>query len=83
MIASLEKELSVKLLRRSRYGVTLTPEGDGLYPSIQSTVLQYKAMRQQADEICSLESELIRIGTVSSVSCHWLSKIIRSFWQKQ
>ena len=82
MIASLEKELSVKLLCRSRYGVTLTPEGDRLYPSIQSTVLQYEAMRRQADEICSLESGLIRIGTVSSVSCHWLPKIIRSFWQK-
>lgn len=82
MIASLEKELSVKLLCRSRYGVTLTPEGDRLYPSIQSTVLQYEAMRRQADEICSLESGLIRIGTVSSVSCHWIPKIIRSFWQK-
>ncbi len=82
MIASLEKELSVKLLCRSRYGVTLTSEGDRLYPSIQSTVLQYEAMRRQADEICSLESGLIRIGTVSSVSCHWLPKIIRSFWQK-
>lgn len=82
MIASLEKELSVKLLCRSRYGVTLTPEGDRLYPSIQSTVLQYEAMRRQADEICSLESGLIRVGTVSSVSCHWLPKIIRSFWQK-
>lgn len=82
MIASLEKELSLKLLSRSRYGVALTPEGERLYPSIQSAVLQYKAMRRQADEICGLKSGIIRIGTVSSISCHWLPEIILSFWQE-
>lgn len=50
MIASLEKELFVKLLYRSRYGVQLTPEGDRLLPSIQSTVTQYEAMRRTVDK---------------------------------
>lgn len=81
MIASLEKELSVKLLYRSRYGVRLTPEGEWLYPSIQSTVLHYEKMRQMADEIHGLDSGIVRIGTFSSVSCHWLPGIIRKFWQ--
>ncbi len=49
-IASLEKELSVKLLYRSRYGVQLTPEGERLLPSIQSTVTQYEAMRRTVDK---------------------------------
>lgn len=82
MIASLEKELSIRILYRSRYGIQLTPEGERLYPSIQNAVRQYEVMRQTADEICGLDSGLIRIGTVSSVSCHWLPKIIRSFWEK-
>lgn len=82
MIASLEKELSIRLLYRSRYGIRLTPEGERLYPTIQNAVRQYEVMRQTADEICGLDSGLIRIGTVSSVSCHWLPKIIRSFWEK-
>ena len=34
MVASLENELSIKLLYRSRYGVRLTPEGERLLPSI-------------------------------------------------
>lgn len=34
MIASLEKELAMKILYRSRYGIQLTPEGEHLYPSI-------------------------------------------------
>ena len=82
MIASLEKELSIKILYRSRYGIRLTPEGERLYPSIQNSVLQYKAMRRTADEIRGLSSGIVRIGTVSSVSCHWLPGIIRTFWQK-
>ncbi len=82
MIASLEKELSIKILHRSRYGIRLTPEGERLYPSIQSAVLQYEAMRRTADEIRGLSSGVVRIGTVSSVSCHWLPGIIRAFWQE-
>lgn len=80
MIAALEKELSVKLLYRSRYGVQLTPEGKRLLPSIQSAVLQYHSMRRLADEIKGIETGVIRIGTVSSVSCHWLPGVIRQFW---
>lgn len=82
MIASLEKELSVKLLYRSRYGIQLTPEGERLLPSIQSTVTQYEAMRRTVDEVRGLDSGVVRIGTVSSVSCHWLPVIIQMFWEK-
>lgn len=80
MIAALEKELSVKLLYRSRYGIQLTPEGERLFPSIQNSVLQYSSMRRLADEIKGIETGVIRIGTVSSVSCHWLPGIIKQFW---
>lgn len=82
MVASLEKELSIKILYRSRYGIRLTPEGERLYPSIQNSVLQYESMRRTADEIRGLDSGIVRIGTVSSVSCHWLPGIIRAFWQE-
>ena len=77
MIASLEKELQVKLLRRSRTGVSLTPEGSQLLAPIQSSVEQYLAMRRAADEVRGL----VRIGCISSVSCHWLPQVIRLFWQ--
>ena len=82
MIASLEKELSIKLLYRSRYGVQLTQEGERLYPAIQNSVIQYETMRRAADEIRGLDSGIVRIGTVSSVSCHWLPGIIRAFWKQ-
>ena len=82
MMTSLERELSMKLLYRSRYGIRLTPEGERLYPSVESAVRQYDAMRRSADEISGLETGVVRIGTVSSVSAHWLPQVIRAFWEK-
>ena len=82
MIASLENELSIRLLYRSRYGVKLTPEGERLLPSVQSSVAQFQSMQNIAGEIRGLESGVVRIGTISSISCHWLPPVIRHFWEK-
>ena len=82
MIASLENELSIKLLYRSRYGVRLTPEGERLLPSVQSAVAQFQSMQNIAGEIRGLDSGVVRIGTISSISCHWLPPVIRLFWEK-
>ena len=67
MIASLEKEIGITLLYRSRYGVRLTPDGEKLFPTIQLAVQQYEALRQMEYEINGLKSGVVRIGTVSSV----------------
>ncbi|WP_141432617.1 LysR family transcriptional regulator [Bacillus sp. 03113] len=79
MISSLEDELSIKLLYRSRVGVKLTLEGKGLYPLIQRTILQYQAMQEKAKEIKGLETGVIRIGTISSITCHWMPQLIKEF----
>lgn len=79
MITSLEKELSIKLLYRSRYGVHLTIEGERLFPSIQKTISQYLSMQEIAKEIRGLDTGVIRIGTISSISCHWLPNLIKKF----
>lgn len=79
MISSLEKELSIKLLYRSRYGIHLTLEGERLFPSIQKAVAGYQSMLEIAKEIKGLDSGTIRIGTVSSISCHWLPSLIKRF----
>lgn len=79
MIASLENELSMKLLRRSRTGVRLTPEGMELYPFIERTILQYRAMQERANEIKGLETGILRVGTISSITCHWMPMLIREF----
>ena len=82
MVTSLENELSIKLLTRSRYGIHLTLEGERLFPSIQKCVAQYLAMQEIVKEIKGLESGTIRIGTISSVSCHWLPTLIKTFQER-
>ena len=79
MISSLEDEMSLRLLNRSRSGVKLTPEGEALYPFIERSIFPYQAMQEKAKEIRGLEAGLIRIGTISSITCHWMPQLIRKF----
>lgn len=79
MIASLESELSMKLLTRSRSGVKLTIEGEELYPFVERSILAYRAMQEKANEIKGLETGIIRVGTISSITCHWMPKLIKGF----
>lgn len=79
MVASLEDELAIRLLIRSRAGVKLTIEGAQLYPFIERTILQYRAMQEKANEIKGLETGVIRVGTISSITCHWMPQLIKGF----
>lgn len=81
MIASLEHELSIKLLNRSRTGATLTLEGAELYPFIERTIFQYQSIGEKAAEIRGLETGIIRMGTFASLTCHWMPQLIKGFQQ--
>lgn len=79
MIASLENELAIKLLTRSRTGVRLTLEGAELYPFIERSIISYRAMQEKANEIKGLETGIIRVGTITSITCHWMPQLIKGF----
>jgi DNA-binding transcriptional LysR family regulator len=36
-------------------------------------------MQEKAKEIRGLETGIIRVGTISSITCHWLPKLIKEF----
>ena len=79
MIASLENELGIKLLTRSRHGVKLTIEGAELLPFIERSIYQYRSMQEKANEIKGIETGIIRVGIISSVTCHWMPQLINGF----
>lgn len=79
MIASLEDELSMKLLIRSRTGAKLTLEGKELYPYIERLAFQYVSVQEKANEIRGLETGVIRMGTLASISTHWLPELLKEF----
>jgi DNA-binding transcriptional LysR family regulator len=79
IISSLEAELSIKLLNRSKYGTELTAEGKELFPFIEETIYRYRSSLEKAAEIRGLETGTIRMGTLSSISANWLPTIIHEF----
>ena len=82
MVSSLENELSLKLLIRTRSGVRLTPEGKQIYPMIQRAVSSMQELEVKAREINGLESGEIRIGIFSSIAQHVLPGLIKAFSNK-
>lgn len=82
MINSLESELSIKLLKRSRIGIELTIEGAELYPFITQSIATYQTMQVRASEILGLETGVVRMGTIASISAHWLPALIKEFKEK-
>ena len=82
MISSLEDELSIKLLNRFRTGVKLTLEGEELYPYIEKMIHQYHAVQERANEIKGLETGIIRMGTLASISAHWLPGLLKEFQEQ-
>ncbi|MCT6822636.1 MAG: LysR family transcriptional regulator [Apilactobacillus sp.] len=79
MMASLEKEFNMHILKRSRSGVELTPDGEKLYPFIRQTLKQYRSLLDTAESINGLQSGTIRIGAITSVSCYWLPQLFKEF----
>ena len=79
LVSALEADLGLSLLRRTRRGVSLSREGEALLPAVL-------ALLQQEERICQLSSELnglmtgeLRIASYSSISSHWLPKIIKEY----
>lgn len=79
MISSLESELGFHILNRGRTGSSLTIEGKRLYPFIEQVIVSQRALSEQADEINGLETGIVRMGTIASVSAHWLPSLIKQF----
>lgn len=82
MIAALEEQLGIKLLVRSHNGIHLTAEGRKIYPVILKSIHQFQRVEAKANEIKGLNKDVIRIGTISSITCHWLPLLIKTFKSK-
>lgn len=82
MISSLENEMSIKLVNRFRTGTKLTLEGEELYPQIEKLIYQYNSVLEKTNEIKGLETGTIRMGTLASISAHWLPGLLKEFQEK-
>ncbi|MBR3394845.1 MAG: LysR family transcriptional regulator [Firmicutes bacterium] len=79
MIVSLEAELGVSLVERSRSGVALTDEGKAVYPMIEQLLLDRMRIKEKAEEVRGLETGTLRIASIASVAAQWLPDILSGF----
>jgi len=79
LVAAFEKEIGFALFNRVKSGVELNEEGKKILPSIRSLVQQEKNVRQVISEIQGIDVGEIVIASYSSISTHWLPKVIKQF----
>lgn len=82
MISSLEEETSLKLINRFRTGAKLTLEGEELYPHIEKLIYQYYSVQEKISDIKGLKTGTIRMGTLASISAHWLPDLLKEFQEQ-
>ena len=79
MMKSLESEVGFPLFYKGHKGVSLTPEGEALLPSIRALLFSNETVNQEISFLKGLKKGTLRIGTYVSCSIHWLPDIIRRF----
>ena len=78
-ITSLESEWGFSILKRGRSGIHLTSNGERVLKYIREILKWNEEMVQEIANINGLEIGTVRIGTISSVSIHWLPEIMKMF----
>lgn len=76
MMNSLEDELGVKLLVRSKVGVHLSPAGRELLPQMKELIRCADELEKSVDRLVQRSYTVLRIGTYASVSRQWLPAIL-------
>lgn len=79
IISSLERELGVPLLVRTKSGTRLTSCGERMLEPIRQIVKWEGSLHQIATSILGLECGTIRVGTFVSTSTQWLPPIMQEF----
>ena len=81
MMKSLEQEMGVQLLVRSHTGISLSPAGKQLLPTIRRLLDAENALQQELEQLQDARRESLRIGSYSSMAMHWLPLALKRFQQ--
>ncbi|MGN0505722.1 MAG: LysR family transcriptional regulator [Lachnospiraceae bacterium] len=79
ILKSLETEVGFPLFIRTKQGVKLTSNAERILPTVRSLLSMHENLEQMINEINGLETGQLTIATFSSISIHWLPKIIHHF----
>ena len=78
-LMSMEDELGLNLLVRSKNGVRLSPAGQALRPAMQAFLDSALDLEEEAAHLRQRSSSTLRLGSYSSIASTWLPAIVASF----
>lgn len=81
-IRKFEKDLGVRLFRRSKRGMELLPGTEEIAASLRIICQEEARIARIAEGLNHLEKGYIRIGTIQSISYHWLPDILKTFSER-
>ena len=79
MMNSLETELGLNLLVRSKSGVRLSPAGLELLPRMRAFLNAADELEKDADRLRQRSFTSLRLGAYSSIARHWMPDILSEF----
>ena len=79
MMNSLETELGLNLLLRSKSGVRLSPAGQELLPEMQRLADAADALSLAAERLRQRNCSTLRLGAYSSIARHWVPQILAEY----
>ncbi len=79
MMNSLEDELGIKLLERSKSGVRLSPAGQALMKELKALSSASLALERKASRLRDDSFSTLRLGAYSSVVRHWMPSVLAGF----
>ena len=79
IIRSLEDEAGFPLLLRGNRGVSFTADGERLAPLFRELSKAADRLEQELALTRGMERGIVKIGTYSSISLHWMPQILEAF----
>ena len=76
MMNSLEDELGLKLLVRSKGGVRLSPAGQELLPKLRALDESAHELERAVEKLCKMSHYSLNLGTYSSIARQWMPAIL-------
>lgn len=81
-VSSMEESCGFSLFVRGKSGVSLTRNGEALYPVIRQVLSADEALTQTVDELKGVQRGAVRIGAFNSVCMTWLPQIVSGYKAK-
>lgn len=78
-IRNYEKEIGLKLFKRSKNGMEPLPGTEPIFTELKNMRACNERIGQIAANINNLNSGFIRIGTIQSIAYHWLPGVLKNF----